>query len=116
MACCLRLEEQFGFEVQTGREPEVSVRRAGEAVDANMLAPAVGVHRSVESDIGALVPGQNCLRIFGRQRRIDAFAVIVLKAAPAVVEALGLVSFEAAGNVRSRGTAAGKVLVLVTAA
>src|ERR1700743_3567490 len=51
------LVEQFGFEIQAGREPKVGVRRARKAVDAAMAASAVRVDGHVETHVGRIVRG-----------------------------------------------------------
>src|ERR1700722_1046091 len=95
------LVKKPGFEIETGREPEVSVAWARETINAAMLATPVGIDRSVESDVGALVSRQDNLRFFDRQCCSDARGRHVLAAGPAVVEFLGLYPFEAARDVRA---------------
>src|ERR1700741_5402108 len=47
----IRLGKNLGFEIKTGGEPEKGVSRAGVAIDAAMLAAAIGVDRAVERNI-----------------------------------------------------------------
>jgi len=49
------LDHDFGFEIEAGRETEVFVERAGVAVDAAVLAAAIGIDAGFESDVGAVV-------------------------------------------------------------
>src|SRR4051812_11416383 len=49
------LGEELGLEVESRRELEVAVARAGIAVDAAVLAAAIGIDRAVEADIGRVV-------------------------------------------------------------
>ena len=49
-----------------GDRPRKAVGRAGEAVDAAVLAAAVGVDRAVEGDVGALVAGDDRARPLDR--------------------------------------------------
>jgi hypothetical protein len=51
----VRLGEDARFEVEPGRQTEVCVRRAGVAVHAAVLAPAVRIDRLIERDVGGVV-------------------------------------------------------------
>ncbi|MNE91628.1 hypothetical protein D3C80_1892650 [compost metagenome] len=51
-ARCIRLREQAGFEIETGRKPHVTMGRTGKAIDATVLATAIGIDRAVEIDVG----------------------------------------------------------------
>ena len=51
------LDEDPALEVESGRESQVLVGRPGVAVDAAVLAAAVGVERCVEAQIRTSVPG-----------------------------------------------------------
>jgi hypothetical protein len=44
------LGEDLGLEVQTRRQAEPGMGRAREAIDATMLAAAIGIDRTVETD------------------------------------------------------------------
>ena len=44
----LRLDEQLRFEIEPGRKPEIGVGRSREAIDAAVLAAAIGIDRAVE--------------------------------------------------------------------
>ena len=46
---------ELGLEVEAGRVAEVAVRGPGEAIDAAVLAAAIGVDGLVEADVGAVV-------------------------------------------------------------
>src|SRR5439155_1102919 len=51
------LDHDFGFEVQAGGKAEELVRGPGIAVDAPMLAAAIRVDAGLETDVGAVVVG-----------------------------------------------------------
>ncbi|CRI62855.1 hypothetical protein THIOKS1100004 [Thiocapsa sp. KS1] len=51
----IRLPEETDLEIQTGRQTQPGMGRARVAVDATVLATAVGIHRAIERDIGRLV-------------------------------------------------------------
>ena len=83
------LDVEQRLEVETGRVPEIGMGRPGVAIDAAMLAAAVGVDGAVEADIRRAVPGDRRAGAVpeqgGRQRREVGQ---VLDRAPAVVEGL----------------------------
>ena len=60
------LDEDFGLEVEPGREAQVLVRRPGVAVAAAVGAAAVGVDAVAEADVGAVVLGDDRLRLVGQ--------------------------------------------------
>ena len=66
------LGEQLGLEIEAGRQAEKSVGRPREAIDAAVLAAAIGIDRAVEADIGRGVAGDDTpgrdLLDFGRER------------------------------------------------
>ena len=62
------LGEQAAFEVHAGRQVVIGVGRPREAVDAAMLAPAIGIDRAVEADVGRAVAGQDRARFLDRHR------------------------------------------------
>ena len=78
------LGDEPGLEVVPGRQAEPGVARPGEAVDAAVLAAAIGVDRAVEGDVGRAVAddGRRAVStvICGLERRQ------VLQRLPAVVE------------------------------
>ena len=61
----LRLVEDAALEIEAGRQAEIGVARPRVAIDAAVLAAAIGVDRAVEADIGRIVAGDD------RARRID---------------------------------------------
>jgi hypothetical protein len=63
------------------------MRRAGEAVDASVLASSIRIHRPVESDVRAVVPRQDRFCGLGGHRRLYATLPIKLVSQPTVVEA-----------------------------
>ena len=62
-------DEHLGFEVEAGGEAEVFVVRPGVAVAAAVRAAAVGIHAIAEADVGAVVLGDDGLRIVGQVLR-----------------------------------------------
>ena len=63
------LEQDLGLEIEAGREAEIGVGRPREAVDAAMLAAAIGIDRAVEADVGRGVARDDGARGVARQRR-----------------------------------------------
>ena len=49
------LDHDFGFEIEAGGEAEILVEGAGVAVDAAVLAAAIGIDAGFETDIGTVV-------------------------------------------------------------
>ena len=89
----IRLGEQLRFEIQPRRQAEIGVGRPREAVDAAVLAAAIGVDRTVEADIGGIVARDDLARGVDRDRGLERRQF--LEALPAIVERdprLGLVS------------------------
>ena len=95
----LGLGGEPGLEVEAGGEAEEGVGGAGEAVDAAVLAAAVGVDRAVEGDVGAVVPGDDRARALDRD--LGAGGRDLLVDVPAVVDGDALVALEAAGHVEA---------------
>jgi hypothetical protein len=54
-SCGIGFGEQPAFEIEPRRQVVEGVRRSGKAIDAAMLAAAIGVDRTVEADVGRLV-------------------------------------------------------------
>src|SRR6202022_2898148 len=101
--CRLRLVEEGALEMRAGRESEEGVARPRVAIDAAVLAAAIGVDRAVEADVRRVVSGDD------RARRIDAEGRpqrhrLFIGRTPAVVECDALFSLEASALV-ARGTA-----------
>src|SRR6202166_3923417 len=80
----LRLHEQLGFKIEAWRETEIGVGRTRVAVDAAVLAAAIGIDRAVEANIGRTVTGDDLGGGGRRQRRLKRRQFV--EAAPAVVE------------------------------
>ena len=80
----VRLDEQLGFEIEPGREPHVGVGRPREAVDAAVLAAAIGIDRAVEADVGRVVARDDLARGLDRDRGLERRQL--LDRLPAVVE------------------------------
>ena len=56
------LDEDPGLEVEASAEAQILVARARVAVDAAVLAAAIGIDRAVEADIGRGVAGDDAPR------------------------------------------------------
>ena len=79
------LDEDAALEVEAGRQAEIGVRRPREAIDAAMLAAAIGVDRAVERNVGGIVARDDGLGAVARQDRVERMRRRVL-AAPAVID------------------------------
>src|SRR3982074_3076753 len=77
---------------------------ARKAVDAAVLAAAVGIDRAVERDVGGIVAGDDLAGGIDRDRGLERRQI--LEALPAVVVALARQRLEAAARVRLRAAAA----------
>jgi len=78
------LYEQLRFEIQSGRKAEIGVGRPREAIDAAVLATAIGIDRTVEADIRRLVAGDDFSRRVDPNHGLERRKFI--EALPAVVE------------------------------
>ena len=58
------LGEQSGFEIEPGREVVIGMGGPRKAIDAAMLAAAIGIDRAVEGHIGRLVEAEDRAREF----------------------------------------------------
>src|SRR5581483_10449063 len=94
---------ELGLEVEPGRMAEVAVGGAGEAIDAAMLAAPVGIDRLPETDIRAVVGGDDALGHLAIDIGLERGELG--QALPAVVEGLAQLALEPPGPVRP-GTAA----------
>jgi hypothetical protein len=103
------LHEQLGFKVEAGREPHIGVGRPGETVDAAVLAPAVGIDRAVEPDVGRIIARDDLARFFLGDGGLEGRQF--LDRAPAVVEGDPRGRLVAAGRVRQRSTAAPAIAI-----
>src|SRR5262249_61037748 len=88
----------LGFEIEAGRQPHVGVGGAGEAVDAAVLAAAIGIDRAVERDVGRVVAGDDLARGVNRDRGLERRQV--LEILPAVVETFARLRLVAAAGGR----------------
>ena len=93
----LGLRGQPGLEVEAGRQAEIGMRRAGEAVDAAVLAAAVGIDRAVEGNVRARVAGDDRPRPFDRD--LGAGDRRRLVEVPAVVDRHPIEALEPPGHV-----------------
>src|SRR4029077_1038039 len=65
----VRLIEETRLEIETGREPQVGVTRAGVAVTAGMAASPIGIHRIFERNVRRIVAGDDFARAIGLETR-----------------------------------------------
>ena len=100
----LGLDQYPAFEIEPGRQAQIGVGRAREAIDAAMLAAAIGVDRTVERDVGGIVARDDGLGGVDGIERV-ALGRLLVGRAPAVVERLALLGLEAAGHVASGAAA-----------
>ncbi len=90
----LRLVEQPAFEIEAWRQAEIGVARPRIAIDAAVLATAIGVDRAVEADIGRVVASDDRAR---RSRRSvsSSGASVPHRRGPAIVEGHSPLGFKA---------------------
>ena len=108
---CTRLGGQARFEIQPRRQAEIGVRRPREAVDAAVLAAAIGVDRAVEADVGRRIAGDDRARRLQRDlgpERRRAVEILARVEPVAVGLARRIVEARAAGV--GGGTATGPEL------
>ena len=98
------LGEQLRFEIEPGRKSEIGVRRPREAVDAAVLAAAIGIDRAVEADIGRVVAGDDLARGIQPYRGLERRQIF--QALPAIVEGDPRLGLEPAAVVGLRAAAA----------
>ena len=103
------LVEQARFEIETRRQAEIGMGRPGEAVDAAMLAAAIGVERAVERHIGRSVARDH--RAAGIRRQGGAqHGRRLVGAAPAVIHRMAGMGFEPARPVADRTAALARLV------
>src|SRR5665213_531714 len=101
----LRLVEDAALEIEPGRQAEIGVARPREAIDAAVLAAAIGVDRAVEADIGRGVASDDRAGRIDRQPRRERHRLgLGTRLAPAVVERDAHFALEAAAGVRGGAT------------
>ncbi len=88
-----------------GEQAEIGVGRPGEAVDAAVLAAAIGVDRAVEGDVGRGVARDDGARGVVRQRRAQRRQLVLVEDVPAVGRTDLLLVVEAARRVAERAAA-----------
>ncbi len=94
----VRLHEQFGFEIEPRRQAEIGVRRPREAIDAAVLAAAIGIDRTVERNVGRVVAGDDLAGGVDRHRGLERRQFV--ERLPAVVEGDARQRLETAGRIR----------------
>ena len=103
------LREQLSLEVEPRRELEVRMARAGVAVDAAVLAAAIGIDRLREADVGRVVARDDRARALLGHAGLQLGGVPFL-GRPAVVERLARERLEAAGNERAGAPQVGRLV------
>src|SRR5579863_2859080 len=98
----VRLVEKTCLEIDAGRETHVGVARPRVAVDAAMLAAAIGVDGILEGNIRRIVARDDMSRPIGLDGRGDALGLLLR--VPAIVHVLEIAPLEAAGGVRERAS------------
>ena len=64
----IRLVEDLRLEIEARRQPEVGMGRPRIAVDATVLAAAIGIDRLAEAEVGRLVAAEDGFRAIDQQR------------------------------------------------
>src|SRR5215470_18096877 len=84
--------------------------RSREAIDAAMLATAIGVDRTVEAQIGRFIPGDDAARAVDGDGGGDRRQILVLGEAgrPAIVLAGAVAGLVAPGAIRNRTSPLGR--------
>jgi hypothetical protein len=85
-----------GFEIQAGGKTKVLVKRAGVAIDAAVLAAAIGIYARFKADVGAVVIRNNLARAVAQELRAR---VRILFGVPIGI-GLEMDFFEAVGRIR----------------
>ncbi len=86
------LGNDLGLEVEPRRHVEIAVRRPRVAVDAAVLAAAVGIDRAIEVHVGRVVAADDAARVFPDHfgaKRLARLRQAFLQRVPAVVEHCG---------------------------
>jgi hypothetical protein len=99
-----RLDEDAALEIEPGRQAEIGMGRAGEAIDAAMLAAAIGVDRAVETNIRRGVAGDDRLGAVDDKGGLQRYGCLV-GPTPAIVEGDALLGLEAADRIAQRAAA-----------
>ncbi len=97
---CIGFRIELGLEIQPCRMPQVAVTWPGVAVDAAVLASAIGIDRAVEADVRAVVGCDDATRRLNAHLGLESLELG--QAFPAVVEVLPHLRLKAAGPIRSR--------------
>jgi hypothetical protein len=91
------LGDDAGLEVQPRRQAQVAVRGPGVAIDAAVLAAAVGVHGLLEEDVRRVVAAQGAARVLPDHlgARRAGSARLLARGVPPIVEGLARLPLEA---------------------
>ena len=93
------LVEKPTFEIETGGQPVEGMAGPGKAIDAAMLAAAIGVDRPVEGNVGRAVEGDHRPRRFRHHQRLDPRGILFDRV-PAIIEGEAGLFLEPSGLVR----------------
>ena len=98
----VRLVEQLRLEIDARRKAHIGMVGPGEAVDATMLAAAIGIDRAIERQVRRSIPCQDAACALGKIFRRQAPDRVIRS--PAVVERLALRRLVATAGVGRRPT------------
>ena len=92
------LGEQAGFEIEPRRKAEPGMGGAGIAIDAAVLAAAIGIDRAIEGDVGGGIARDHGLALVGADRGAKRGKIPIRRTslAPAIVDVMALFRLEAA--------------------
>jgi hypothetical protein len=102
----VRLDEQLGLEIEPWRKTDIGVVWARVAIDAAVLAAAIGIDRLVEGDVRAVVDGDDRLRQLWRDDRLKRTHFLC---GPAVIEGFSGKALVAAARIAARAPAIQRV-------
>ena len=92
------LDENLGLEIEAGRIADIGVGGPRVAIDAAMLAAAIGIDRAVEADVGRVVARDDASRLLYMYIGLERGQV--LQRAPSVVDLLAREGLEAPACIR----------------
>ena len=102
--CRIRLGKQLRFEIQARRQVEVAVRRPCIAIDAAMLAAAIGIQRLIKRQVRRGLSLEDTFRVLDRHRGAERWQFFVRRI-PAVVEMFARHLLETAFDLQRCATA-----------
>lgn len=72
----IQLHHDLALKIEAGGEAEVFVRRTRVAIDAAMLATAIGIHTGAEADVRAVIIGDDRLGVIDEELRAEQMVVL----------------------------------------